>query len=85
MPDAVRGAQVRPERRLPVGTCRNEVEPAAGGEDAPAEASYGVSALVLERHRRHRDKDVIGQEDHERVEICGLVRADEPRHDRVRG
>ena len=43
-----------------------------------------ASALVLERHRRHREEDVIGHEGHERVEVCRLVRADEREHPRGR-
>ena len=83
--DAVGGAQVGAERRLTVGSRRHEVEPAARAEDAGAEAGHDVSALVFERHRRHRHEDVVGQQGHQRVEIGGLPRADELRHDRILG
>jgi hypothetical protein len=50
-----------------------------------AEAGHDVSAFVFEGHRWHRDEDVIRQKGHERVEIGGLPRADELRHDRILG
>src|SRR6266700_7035616 len=50
--DAVGGAQVGPERRLTVGSRRDEVEPPARAEQAGAEAGHDVSTLVLEGHRR---------------------------------
>jgi hypothetical protein len=55
---AVSGAQARPERRPPVGT-RSNLGPAP--KMLPQKRAT-ASALVLERHRRHRDKDVIGHE-----------------------
>jgi len=85
MADAVGGAQVGPERRLAVGSRRHELEPAAGAEQAGAEAGHHVAALVFEGHRRHRHEDVVRQEGHQRVEIGGLPRAGEPRHDRLLG
>ena len=76
---AVGGAQVDAEGRLAVGARGHQVEAAAGAEDAGAEVGDGVAALVLEGHRRHRDEDVVGQQGHHRVEVGGLVGADEPR------
>jgi hypothetical protein len=64
MADAVGGAQVCTERRLTVGSCRDEVEPAPCAEDVGAEAGHDVSARVVERHRRHRYEDVVGEQDH---------------------
>ncbi len=81
----VGAAQVGSERRLAVGSRRHEVEPEARAEDAGAEAGHGVSALVLEGHWWHRHEDVVRKKGHHRVEIGGFVRADELRHDRIRG
>ena len=85
MADAGRGAQVGSERRLTVGSCWHEVEPATSAEDAGAEAGHDVSALVFEGHRRHRHEDVVGQKGDQRVEIGGFLRADKLRHDRFLG
>src|SRR5687768_18473471 len=85
MADADRGAQVSPERRLPVGSRCDEVKPPARAEDAGAEAGHDLSALVFERHWGHRDEDVVGQKRHKSVEISGLVRVDELRHDCLLG
>jgi NAD(P)-dependent dehydrogenase (short-subunit alcohol dehydrogenase family) len=49
VPGAVRRAQVRPERRLTVGTRRHQVEPPARTEDAAEESSRDVPALIFER------------------------------------
>src|SRR5215211_6668413 len=83
--DADRGAQVGPERRLTVGSRWHQVEPAARAEEAGAKAGHDVAALVLEGHRWHRDEDVVGQKGHQCVEIGGLPRADELRHDCILG
>lgn len=56
-----------------------------GAEDAGVEAGDDVSALVFEGHRWHRDEDVLGQQSHQRVEVGGLPRLDELRHDRLLG
>src|SRR4051812_19917794 len=45
MADPGRGAQVGAERRLPVGSRRHEVEPAARTEQTGAEAGDDISAL----------------------------------------
>jgi len=79
----VGGVQVDPERQLTVRSCACEAEPSARAEDAGAEAGHDISALVFEGHRRHRDEDVVGQKGHERLEIGGLIRADELRYDRI--
>src|SRR5215211_7875081 len=81
--DAGRGAQVGPERRLTVGSRPHEVEPPARAEQAGAEAGHDVAALVFEGHWWHRAEDVVRQKGHQRVEIGGLPRADESRHDRL--
>jgi hypothetical protein len=82
----VRGAQVGPERRLTVGPRRHQVNPPARAEDdAGAEARHDLAALVFEGHRRHREADVVGQQGHQRLEVGGLPRADEPRHHRLLG
>jgi len=83
--NAGRGAQVGPERRLTVGSRRDEIKPSARAKDAGAQAGHDVAALVFEGNRWHGDKDFIRQKGHQRVEIRGLVRADELRHDRVLG
>ena len=85
MADAGRAAQVGSERRLAVGSHRDDVESAARSEQAGAVAGHGVPALVSEGHRRHRDEDVVGQQGHQRVEVGGLPRAGELGHDRVLG
>jgi hypothetical protein len=54
--DATRGAQLGSERRLPVGSRPDKVEPPARAEDTGAEAGHEVSALVFEGHRWHRVK-----------------------------
>ena len=85
MADCGRRAKVGAECRLAVGSCRDEVEPSPGVEDAGEEAGCGVETVVLERHRRHRDQDVVGEQLDQRPEIGGLPCADELRHDRVLG
>ncbi len=85
MADAGRGAQVCSERRLAVGSRPYEVEPSARVEEVGKEAGHDVSALVFERHRWHRDENVVRQKGHQRVEIGGLVRADELRDHRILG
>jgi hypothetical protein len=70
--DAGGAVQVGPERRLAVGSRRDEVEPPARAEEAGTEAGHDVSSLVFEGHRWHRDEDVGGQQGHQRVEIGGL-------------
>jgi RibD C-terminal domain len=78
--EAVGGAHVDTERGLAVGAGRREVEPAAPAEQADAETGHDGSALVLERHRRHRHEDIVGQQPHQGVEVGGLPRGDEFRH-----
>ena len=46
---------------------------------------HDVAALVLERHRRHRHEDVVGQQGDDRVEVGRLVGADELGHERLLG
>src|SRR4029077_3530671 len=58
---------------------------AARTELAGPVARHGVSALVSEGLRRHRDEHVIGQQGHQRVEVGRLPRAGEQGHDRVLG
>src|SRR5262249_17063884 len=77
--------QVGAERGLAVGAGGDEVEPAARGEQAGAEAGDDVSAFVSEGHRRHRDEHVVGQQGHQRVEGGGFPRAGELGHERVFG
>ena len=81
----VADAQVGAEGRLSVGSRAHEVEPSTRAEQAGAEAGHDVSTLVFEGHRWHRHEDVVSQKGHQRVEIGGLVRADEPLHDRILG
>jgi hypothetical protein len=78
-------AQVSPERRLAVGSRRDEVESAARAEKAGAEAGHDVAAFVFEGHRWHGDEHVVCQKGHQRVEIDGLPRTGELRHDRILG
>src|SRR5215470_17336628 len=47
------GTKVGPERRLAVGSRRDEVEPSSRPEDAVEQASGDLPALVLKRHRWH--------------------------------
>src|SRR5215831_1968822 len=56
---AGREAQVGSERGLVVGAGPHEVESPPAVEDAGAEAGRGVSALILEGHRWHRDENVV--------------------------
>jgi hypothetical protein len=83
--DAGRGAQVGPESRLTIGSRRDEVKPSARTKDAGTQAGHDLAALVFEGNRWHRDEDIVGQKGHQRVEIGGLVRADELRHNRILG
>ena len=77
-PAAARITHVRAECRLAVGPRLDEAVGATvaeghGGE----EARRLLEAVVLERHRRHRHRDVVGEEGHERVDVAGLVGAGE--------
>jgi NAD(P)-dependent dehydrogenase (short-subunit alcohol dehydrogenase family) len=83
VPDPGCGAQVGAERRLTVGSRRHEVEPPARAEEAGAEAGHDVSPLVFERHRWHRDENVVREKGHERVEIGGPAMAAEEALTRV--
>ena len=69
----------RPVWILETGYPKLEGETASAG----AEAAHDVSPLVFERHRWHRDEDIVREKSHQRVEIGGLPRADELRHDRI--
>jgi len=42
-------------------------------------------ALVLERHRRHGDADVLGEQGHERIDVAGPVRTNELLDERLLG
>ncbi len=78
MADAAgRGAQVRRERRLTIGSRRHEVMRSARADDAGVEAGHGVAALVFEGNWWHGDEDVGGEQGEQRVDIRGVVRADE--------
>ena len=72
-----------PNAGCPLALVGDEVKPPAGAEQVGEEARHHVSALVLERHRWHRDEDVVSQQGHHRVEVGGLVGPDERRHDGV--
>src|SRR5260370_5285243 len=74
---AGRGAQVRRERRLTIGSRRHEVMRSARADDAGVEAGHGVAALVFEGNWWHGDEDVGGEQGEQRVDIRGVVRADE--------
>ncbi len=78
----VRGADVKAERRLGIGVGGHHAGAAAGREEPPAELADQRSALVLERHRRHRHEDVVGEEVHQRLDISRLVGLHEPRYER---
>ena len=79
--DAVRtysakaGLAVRPRRHEVVGPARPD--------DGGAESGDGVAAGVLERHRRHRHRDVLGEQVDECRDVGGLVGTDEPRDERA--
>jgi hypothetical protein len=83
--DACRGAEVRPERRLTVGSRRYEVEPPARADHACVEAGHDVTAFVFEGERWHGEEDIVGEQGDQCVEIARLVRADELRHGRLLG
>jgi hypothetical protein len=70
------GAKVGPERRLTIRPRRHEVMRSAA-EDAGAEAGHDVAALVFEGNWWHGDADIGGEQGDQRVDIAGLVRADE--------
>ena len=83
MTDIGRPAQVNPEGRLTISPRRHQVIRSARVEEAGTEAGNDVSALVLERHRWHRDKHVVGEESHEHVKFSGFPRLRELGHDRI--
>src|SRR6266508_50570 len=85
MADAAGGAKVGPERRLTVGSRRDEVNPPARVEDAGEEPGHDVAALVFEGNRWHGDVDIVGEQGDQRVQIPGLVGADELCHERLLG
>jgi hypothetical protein len=85
MADAGGDAQVGPERRLTIGSRRHEVNPPARAEDAGEEAGHDVAALVFEGNRWHGEVDVVGDQGDQRVQIPGLVGADERCHERLLG
>ncbi len=58
---------------------------AARAEDAGEESGYDVAALVFEGNGRHGDEDVVGEQGDQHVDIAGLVRLDELRHERLLG
>src|SRR5215207_1436178 len=66
-------AEVGAEGRLPVRPRRHEVEAAPGVEDGSEESRRRIASLVLERHRRHRDEHVIGEQCDEGPEVGRLV------------
>ena len=74
-----------PNAGCPFALVAHEVEPPAGAEEGGEEVRHGISPLVLERHRRHRDEDVVGQQGDHCIEVGGLVGPDERRHDRLLG
>ena len=69
---------VRAECRLAVGPGLDEAVGATVAEgDGGEESRRLLDAVVLERHRRHRHGDVVGEQGHERVDVAGLVGAGE--------
>jgi mycothiol synthase len=83
VPNTGRGAQVGSERRLAAGACQRRVGSPARGEQSAAELGNLVATFVFERHRRHTDEGVVGQQGHHSVKIGGGVSAHELRHDRL--
>src|SRR6266542_1909001 len=79
------GPNVDPERRLAIRPRRHEIKRPARAEDAGVEAGHDVAALVFEGNGRHRDEDIGGEQGDQRVDIAGLVRADEPCGERLFG
>ena len=75
-------AEVGAEGRLPVRPRRHEVEAAAGVEDGTEEPRRRLATLVLERHRRHRDEHVVGEQRDEGREVGRLVGVGELRSER---
>jgi hypothetical protein len=54
-------------------------------DDAGVEAGHDVATLVFEGKWRHGDRDVCGEQGDQRVDIAGLVCADELCHERLLG
>ena len=82
MADAVGSTQIGAEGRLAIGSGRHEVEPAPRAEDAVAESNNEIPPLIFERHRRHGNEHIIGQQRHQCIEIGGFISSDELCHDR---
>jgi hypothetical protein len=67
-------ASVDGQCELPVGPGGDDAVRAAGSESDGLEESGGeITALVLERQRRHRQPDVLGQEGDNGAQVAVLV------------
>ena len=85
MADAAGGVKVGPERQLTVRPCRHEVICPARAKDAGVEAGHHVAAVLFEGNRWHGHGDIGGEQRDQRVDIAGLVGADELCHQRLLG
>ena len=83
--DTRRTAEIGSECRLTVGSRRHQVKPPARMEKGGTEAGHDVSSLIFEGHPWHRHENVVREKSHQRVEIGGLPRVDELRHDTLLG
>jgi alpha-1,2-mannosyltransferase len=73
-------AQVAPEGRLAVGPGRDQPE-LDGRADQGEEVLDRVAPLVHERQRRHRERDVLGQQGDDGLDVAALVSLGEPGDD----
>ncbi len=85
MAHAGRRAQVDAERGLTVGARGHQLEPTARVEQAGAETDDEISARIAERHRRHVDERVLGQQRDQGVQVGRLPGPGELRYQRAFG
>src|SRR5215207_3476600 len=79
--EAAAGAQVDPERQLTVGPRRHEVPPPARAPGAGQEARHSVAAVIFEGDRWHGEAGIGGEQGDQRVDVAGVVGADELGHE----
>src|ERR1700687_2686640 len=77
------GAQVGAESQLTIRPRRHEVISRTAAEDAGVEAGYDVAALVFEGYWWHGYADIGGEQRDKRLDVAGLVGADELCHQRL--